>query len=149
MGAWDSGTFDNDAACDWAGDLQKVNDLSLVVKTLAIVHDIGEDYLDADSASQALGACEVIARLRGNWGQQNPYTQNVDKWVRAHPMEVSRGLVESAVIVINRILRPPSELLELWQEGDDTEWRGAVEDLRTRVESAPGTATSLNSGGAK
>jgi hypothetical protein len=140
MGAWAARTFDNDTACDWSYGLEKVNDLSLVVKTLAQAHDSGEDYLDADAASEALGACEVIARLKSNWGPQNPYTETVDKWVKTHPTKVSPDLVESAIAAIDRILTPPSELLELWQETDDAEWREAVENLRARVQAEPGAA---------
>jgi hypothetical protein len=126
MGAWASGTFDNDAACDWSYGLEKVNDLSLVVKTLAEVNDTREEYLDAEVASEALGACEVIARLKGHWGTRNRYTETVDKWVRAHPTTVSPALVQRALAVIE-------QLLELWREGDETEWREAVENLRSRV----------------
>ncbi len=140
MGAWAAGTFANDTACDWSYGLEKVDDLSLVINTLAEVLDAGEDYLDADAASEALGACEVIARLKGNWGPQNSYTETVDKWVKAHPTKVSPDLVQSATTVIERILTPPSELLELWQEADDTEWREAVENLRARVQAEAGAA---------
>jgi len=53
--------------------------------------------------------------------------------VETHPLEVSPDLVQNAVAAIERILRPPSELLELWEEADAMEWRKAVEDLRRRV----------------
>jgi len=134
MGAWGAGSFDNDTACDWSYGLEEVNDLSLVVKTLSQVLDTQDEYLDADLGSEALGACEVIARLKGHWGPRNPYTETVDKWVEAHPIVVSPDHLQSAVAAIERILRPPSELLDLWQEGDGAEWRKAVEELRSRVQ---------------
>jgi hypothetical protein len=88
MGAWAADTFDNDTACDWADRLEWVDDLSLVHKALGRVLD-REEYLDADAACKGLAACEVIARLKGNWGPRNPYTQTVDKWVETHPQQVS------------------------------------------------------------
>ncbi len=134
MGAWGARTFDNDTACDWTYDLEAREDLSLVSETLARILEVGDDYLDADDASMGLAACEVIARLKGNWGPQNPYTETVDKWVTAHPQAPPEGLVRQAITAIERVLTAPSELLDLWDEGDATEWKASVEDLRRRVE---------------
>ena len=141
MGAWGSGTFDNDTAGDWAYGLEEVDDLSLVIQTLGRIPAAGEDYLDADEASEGLAACEVLARLKGNRGPRNPYTETVDNWVAAHPARLSPELIQSALDAIERILTPPSELLELWEVGDAAEWREAVENLRVRVEAEPGTVT--------
>src|SRR3712207_5626147 len=116
MGAWGIGTFDNDTACDWSDGLERVQDLSLVKEALAKVAETSEDYLDSDVATQALAACEVIARLKGNWEPRNSYTETVDRWVETHPLAVPNSLVTVAVSVIDRVLTPPSELLELWQE---------------------------------
>ncbi|MEJ2558994.1 MAG: DUF4259 domain-containing protein [Anaerolineae bacterium] len=133
MGAWGADTFDNDTACDWSYELNEVDDLSLVRETLARVLTVGEEYLDSDDACEGLAACEVVARLKGNWGVRNPYTETIDKWVETHGIAPSGDLVQSAVAVIDRVLSAPSELLELWEEGDLTEWRNAVENLRSRV----------------
>jgi len=134
MGAWGVNTFDNDEACDWAFDLKSVEDLSLVCQTLARVLVEGEKYLDAHDACEGLAACEVIARLKGNWGERNPYTEAVDKWVTDHPIGLQPGLVDQALAVIDRVLAADSELAQLWDEArDGAEWRRAVEDLRSRV----------------
>jgi hypothetical protein len=133
MGAWGADTFDNDTACDWSYALDEVDGLSLVRETLARVLAIGEEYLDSDDACEGLAACEVVARLKGNWGIRNPYTETIDKWVETHGTIPPGDLVQSAVAVIDRVLTAPSELLELWEEGDPTEWRNAVDNLRSRV----------------
>ena len=134
MGAWAHDTFDNDTACDWAYGLEKAKGLSLVAQTFAKVLDTGEDYLDSDVACEGLAACEVVARLKGNWGVRNPYTKTVDNWVSANPIPVSSDMVDQAVAVIDRVLTSPSELLELWEEGEEPgEWHKAVSDLRSRV----------------
>jgi len=134
MGAWGVLAFDNDQACDWAAGLKKVNDLSLVMRAFAGVGASDDDeYLDADKATKALAACEVLARLKGNPGYKNPYTQDVDAWVAAHPMEVVPGIIVRADAVIDRVLGDQSELRQLWDEGDAAEWRQAVEDLRRRL----------------
>lgn len=133
MGAWSADTFGNDTACDWSYGLEKVDDLSLVQQSLEAVLDVGDGYLDSDIACQGLAACEVIARLKGNWGLRNPYTKHVDKWVQTHKIEPPENLVQAALAVIDRVLAPRSELLELWEDANPSEWRVAVDDLRNRV----------------
>jgi hypothetical protein len=133
MGAWGVNTFDNDTACDWKYDLEKAKDMSIVVGTLGAVLAAGDDCLDSDEACNGLAACEVVARLKGNWGTRNSYTESLDKWVLAHPQSPSDEMVRDAVAVIDRILTEPSELMELWE--DNAEWKASVNDLRSRVES--------------
>jgi hypothetical protein len=135
MGAWGVLAFDNDEACDWASGLNRVNDLSLVIRAFATVGDLDDDYLDAHDGANAIAACEVLARLKGNPGYKNPYTEQVDAWVAAHAIVPPAPLIDRADAVIDRVLGENSELRELWDEGDGTEWRRAVEDLRRRLRS--------------
>jgi hypothetical protein len=134
MGSWGVGTFDNDAACDWATKLEAAQDLSAVRQAIGRALSVGDAYLDANVACEALAACEVIARLKDNWGPLNPYTKRIDSWVASHHVTPQLGLVQAAVSPIDRVLAQPSELLELWSEGDDYEnWLESVRDLRNRV----------------
>lgn len=133
MGAWGAGAFDNDTACDWVADLEQASDLSAVVGALNAVVVVGDDYLELDPACEALGACEVVALLKGNVGSKYYYPEEVAGWVKAHPLKPSAELSRAALAAIDRILAPSSELLELWEEQDATEWRSAVADLRSRV----------------
>lgn len=134
MGAWATDAFGNDTACDWAYGLDAVSDLSLVRDTIARVRAVGEDYLDADEACEALAACEVLARLQGRHGFRNAYTETVDTWVAKHPQPLPPELVAAALETVDRILAPDSELLELWDEdGPNPEWHAAMDDLRARL----------------
>jgi hypothetical protein len=134
MGAWDADSFDNDLACDWAYGLDDVADLSLVRATIGSVATRREDYLDSDEACEAIAACEVVARLKGNWGKRDAYSKTVDDWVQTHPIQPPDELVQQALQAIDRILTPPSELLVLWDEGGFNEkWRAKMADLRARV----------------
>jgi hypothetical protein len=133
MGAWGVLAFDNDSANDWAYGLDDVEDLSLVESALDDVDNLGDDYLELDIACNALAACEVLARLRGNPGYINAYTEKVDAWVAAHKLVPQPQLLARASDVIDRILGEQSELRQLWDEGDGTEWREAVENLRQRM----------------
>ena len=133
MGAWGAGTFENDTAADWAHGLDGQPNLDFVRLAMEAVLAVGGDDLDADLACEGLAACEVIARLRGNWGERSPYNETVDNWVVAHPLKPDADVVGMAQQVIDRVLGQPSELRELWEEAESDPWIAAVEDLRYRV----------------
>jgi hypothetical protein len=135
MGDWGFKSFDNDAANDWAYGLDDVTDLSLVESAFQAVEESG-DYLEAPDACNAIAACEVLAGLLGHPGYQDSYTEKVDAWVASHPTRPSDVLLARAQSVLDRILGEGSELLELWNEGDGSEWLGAVQDLRGRLKSS-------------
>src|SRR5215470_7757092 len=90
MGAWGTGIFDNDTACDWAYKLEKVNNLSVIESALDEVLNVGEEYLDSHEAQEALAAAEVIARLKGTPGIGCGYTETVDKWVEKNRLTPRR-----------------------------------------------------------
>lgn len=134
MGAWGHLPFDNDTTNDWAYGLDEVDDLSLVEAAFDELEEAGDDYLDQDVANNALGACEVLARLLGRPGYANAYTEKVDQWVAAHKIKPPPALLERAAAAIDRILGSDSELRELWEESDEADaWRAALQDLRARV----------------
>jgi len=134
MGAWGASAFDNDEACDWASDLVGMKDLSLVDAAFKVVEEASGKGLEAHDATNALAACEVLARLRGHPGYNNPYTEGVDAWVAAHRIDPPRAMLLRAEAVISQVLGERSELRELWgEDGDGAEWREAVEYLRRRL----------------
>ena len=136
MGAWDVDSFGNDTACDWSYGLEEVRDLGYVEKTLDAVLRCGKKSVPADEAECAVAAAEVIARLKGHWGIENSYSETTDAWVRSHPQTPSAALVAKAVKVLERIVAEPSELLELWEEGEgDSGWADSIADLKARVAS--------------
>lgn len=133
MGAWAEDTFGNDTACDWVGSFLEKPGLKAVWAAIMAVQN-SEEYLDSDEASDCLAACEVVARLQGQWGQRNAYSEKLDAWIEANPTEVPEKLKKAADAAIERILGPDSELPELWDEdGRNEAWHEAVDDLRRRV----------------
>jgi Domain of unknown function (DUF4259) len=85
MGAWSKDSFGNDTACDWAYSLEETNDLGLVRETIKKVLDVDKKYLEVQDAEEAIAAIEIIACLRGNFGERNSYTKAINDWVKAHP----------------------------------------------------------------
>jgi hypothetical protein len=99
------------------------------------VIDSGQQYLEAPESSQAIAAAEVVARLQGHFGIRNAYTESVDEWVAAHPQNVPATLARKAHAALDRILAPPSELLELWEESEDFEsWKEMITELKNRIQ---------------
>jgi hypothetical protein len=134
MGTWGIGTFENDTACDWAYELEKVKDLSVIERALDEVLNVGAEYLDSHEAVEALAAAEVIARLKGNPGIGCGYTETVDQWVETNRLAPPQALIEKSLKAIERVLFRPSELLELWGETEDfTVWEESVKDLSKRL----------------
>lgn len=131
MGAWDATSFGNDTANDWAYDLEESDDLSHIEATIQQALEAGDEYLDADLASEAVAAAEVLAWLRGKPSTVNGYTAKIAEWVEAHPIEPSATILQQALSVLERIQGDASELAELW-EGDE-DWIQAMAGLRNRL----------------
>lgn len=133
MGAWSHEPFGNDTACDWSYDLQKQKDLSLIAKAVdAVLEEQG--YLEADTATEALAAVEVLAKLLGRGTQSDSYTEGVDEWVAQIQKTPDTGLLSKARAAIDRVLGSESELKELWEESDETElWKESVLQLRAAL----------------
>jgi len=132
MGAWSHEPFGNDTACDWGYGVLETNDLSVIETALDAVIENGEDYLDADLATEAIAAIEVLAKLRGHGTQVDSYTEEIDQWVEANPQAPSAALLAKAKQVIDRIGAPDSELLELWDDAGDADaeaWKASLRQL--------------------
>ncbi len=110
MGAWDATSFGNDTANDWAYELEESDDLSFIDATLQKALDVGDGYLEAPDAEEAVAAAEVVAWLRGRSTPVNAYTEKIAAWVSAHAAAAPAPLAEKAVAALDRIQRQPSEL---------------------------------------
>ncbi len=135
MGSWGMGSFDNDGAIDWTYGLEDVEDLGYVEAALDQVlrHPQGE-AIPEELAENAVAAGEVLARLKGAWGEESAYTETVDRWVRAHPHLPWATVVPKALAALERIVVQPSDLLSCWEEsGGGEEWIEAVRELRGRL----------------
>lgn len=135
MGAWAEDAFGNDAACDWAGDFAENPSLGAIEEAIQTILSTDE-YLDSHEACEGLVAIEIVARLKGNWGERSAYSEAVDKWVESVDVSPSAELLTAAENAITRILAEDSELQELWDEGDvNQEWHREMDDLLSRVKS--------------
>lgn len=130
MGTWSHEPFGNDSACDGGYGLVKADDLSAVEAAMDAVIAVADDDLDSDLATEAIAAIEVLAKLQGRGAQRDAYTENIDRWVTAHPQAPSEELLQKARQVLLRVQAPASELLELWEDAEDAEaWKASLRQL--------------------
>jgi hypothetical protein len=134
MGTWSHQSFGNDDALDWCCELEGESDFGFVERTLQKVIDTGSQYLDSCSASEAIAACEVIARALGHYGERDAYSESADNWVQEHELNPKIALLKNALIVLDRVVAEPSELRDVWHDsGELQEWVSAIDDLKMRL----------------
>ena len=89
------------------------------------------DWLTARVASRALAAAEVVAAWAGRAPAKLP--DGIAAWLQQHASSFRPDLVtlarEAALMV-----KTSSELKDIWEEGDATEWRNGIEDLERRLQ---------------
>ena len=135
MGTWDTGPFDNDTAVDWTYALETSSDLTYIEHTIAQAITLPSDAsVSANIAEPVVAAAETLARLLGRGGDSTVYTEVVDAWVAAHQLTPSPELLAQARAALARILQPPSELLDLWGETEESaDWVEQVRALSTKL----------------
>ena len=132
MGAWGTGSFENDAASDWFYLVEEAVDPGPVIVS-ALDDALAEaGYLELDAACAAVAAAELSASCAGEVPDDLP--DHIRRWVSSHPHQPHADEIEHAVRAIQRI-RDEGELRELWDEesGRDNAWLRAVDDLVARL----------------
>jgi Domain of unknown function (DUF4259) len=132
VGTWDTKTFDNDAAMDWAGELAISNDLSICERSLD-PEELRGYYLQAPDCVGILCAAEVLAALSGQPSPDLP--EEVQRWVETHGRLDPKPLLPAAIAKLERVIAKHSELDEVWRENQDDypDWRAGVDDLKARL----------------
>lgn len=129
VGVWGPGSFENDGALDWLGILTEGTRLDPVADAFATVE--AAEYAEAPDAEAAVAAAEIVAALLGRPSRSLP--DEASAWVRAHPAMPSGTLVARASAALARI-RSDSEVKDLWEEGDASEWVACMDDLARRLD---------------
>jgi hypothetical protein len=133
MGAWGHRNFENDSALDFAAEFRAAPSEVLLLETLTIVVELGEDgdYIDADEASPALAAAELVAAALGRPAADLP--AGLQALVDKLDIGDDEELPELASAAVAQVLRA-SELQELWAEnGEPNEWQAVQQDLLARL----------------
>ncbi len=129
MGAWGTGSFENDDAADWVAGLKTIAPEELT-KILARAAD-DPNYLEGPAASVTVAAAEVVAALNGSAAEGAPAA--IGEWTKIHPQAFTPELKAVAIRAMDRVRRE-SELKDLWMEADGlNEWIAALRDLQARL----------------
>lgn len=131
-GAWESGSFDNDDALDWASQCANSKGASLVSATLNAAQVDG--YLEAPECSAAVAAAEVVAASKGNAIKSLP--KELVSWLELQQKVEIAKLAPLATKAVSRILfGPKSELQELWKENkkEFPAWKNHMQSLIARL----------------
>lgn len=129
MGAWGTGSFENDDAADWVLELGKI---SLDDLTTILVQAAGTEYLEAPVACETIAAAEVVAALKGSPAEGAPAA--VGDWAKKHPQALTPELTSAAMQAMDRV-RKNGELKDLWMEADGlNDWIAAMRELQGRLE---------------
>jgi hypothetical protein len=129
VGAWGVGPFDNDAALDWAVELESEG-MDAIDRALDGAHRSAE--LESDAASEAIAAAAtVVAAVRGDVGA---LPDEVRAWLAQNRMDVDPPLVDRATEALASVRT--SELADLWAESDDlASWLETLNDLERALRS--------------
>ena len=132
MGAWGSGSFENDDASDWIADFCDDPDEGLISDALSTVAEMGADeYLEAPDCSVGLAAAEVVAALKGAPNPDMP--DEAKECISKLKIKAEPGMISLASRAVEWI-KTNSELKELWDESENpAEWYAAVATLETRL----------------
>lgn len=144
---WGPGAFENERALRWTEQLDTLTDpwdpLRAVRATVASIMNVsapglkggGEQLVPAWVGQVGVAAAELVAWLLGRRGGRSGEAPAVEAWIRVHgPVGVPEEAVEQAVQALDRVIRPPSGLLDLWEKrGKVPAWVDAVAELRDRL----------------
>jgi hypothetical protein len=140
VGTWGPGPFENDPAMDWALEAGRSRDPDLPERLLRRVD--GASWIIALDGTKAVAAAETIAASRGHAAERLP--DEIHRWLKAANPLPDATTAELALRVLAKVQGEDSELRALWEEVDDSRWRGALDDLCRRLrEPARPVITSL------
>jgi Domain of unknown function (DUF4259) len=129
VGAWGTGSFENDDAADWVAELETITPEELTRILVRAADD--PEYLEGPGASVAVAAAEVVAALGGAPAVGAPAA--ITTWTGKHPQAGTAELKAVAVRAVERVRRN-SELKDLWMEADGlNEWIAGLKELQGRL----------------
>jgi hypothetical protein len=131
MAGWGAGSFENDDAQNFLGELATKEPEHLkVILTHAADH---AGYLEAPESSVAIAAAEVVAAANGNPSASVP--SGISEWIGRFEGAPSAEMTELARRAVERV-RLNSELKDLWLEAEGlNEWSAGLRDLEGRLAS--------------
>lgn len=130
MGTWGYYNFDNDAAADFAEDFRDHHNEAKLLEALVAVAE-EEETIEAEAASEALAAAEIVAAILGKPSRDFP-ADLIPVIVKLDASESAdlRELAQQAV----QAIASKSVLQELWAKNESADdWQQTQQDLLHRL----------------
>ncbi len=134
MGAWGTGSFENDNARDWIQEFQRDPHLSAVEARLRDTADFPlSEYMEYPDCYGAVAAAEVVAALNGKPSPALPV--ELIGFLSSHHAMPAQSLLRVAIQALDRVLQPDnSEATDGWvSDADRAQWVTCIQDLRNRL----------------
>ena len=154
MGAWGFGSFENDDALDWVGDVVEGRGLKPVEAALDAVLGPRADFGISGEAECGMAAAEVVAALAGAPVEDLP--EEITAWMAAKPwqrkgllstltgtgragngdrppQDVLGPLVAKAQRVVELVMQDEEFRSRFLDEAGIAEWQGHARDLLARL----------------
>lgn len=134
MGAWGTGSFEKDDACDFLTDVTDAGDLALIAEALDNVLTSTE-YVEVGDACQAIVAVETIAAALGRASVAAQEEEGLTSWLSRIRPRVDGALVIGGKQALDRILAAHCGLRECWEDSDDfLQWQASVNELGRQLQ---------------
>ncbi len=125
MGAWGSGPFENDDACDWSYQLLDGGGVEIISSALDV-----EPGAEAPEAAEAVAAIALVVASRG---LSVDLSADIAGWLEAADRQTVLTLAPRAVTAIDALLTG-SELAELWGESGESIWEDQLREWREALD---------------
>lgn len=131
MGAWGSGTFEDDIACDWLEDLYDSDPLAFFRECLDLDGQV--DYLEYVACIGVICTAEMIHGLLHQPRAGLPSA--AINWLRENQGLSVRPLIPQTIVAMQQVLGDHSELREMWEDESQRcrEWIQTTDDLLQRL----------------
>jgi Domain of unknown function (DUF4259) len=134
MGAWATGYFGNDCALDWFSEFSSAPNWATVDGALNLNY---YDFVEVDDASASIAACAIIAAKLAS-GSSTASNLGLDEsiWSKISSLTLPSPQIRAKALEVIVFLSSESELFELWQEADPTdfqEWKSSLELLTSII----------------
>jgi len=133
MPGWGTGSFENDDAQNFLGQLHSlsVDDLRELLARAA-----DQEYVDAPESGAVVAAAEVVASLVAFGKDETASSLNprqILEWTSKNDAEMPPDLADIAIRAVEKV-RTNSELKDRWLEAEGlNEWSAALRDLKERL----------------
>ena len=129
MGAWGTGVFDDDTACDIIGEAidDELPAEVLVKKAINVPED---DYLESDDGLEIIVAGAVVDALI-NGTSYTCMVEGFDTWLSKQNVDTVVPHKSALVDALQIVLSDDSEINELWAENEEAypAWKGNIESI--------------------